>query len=147
MKDLGAEHVLNSSEPNFDEELGKLVRRLNATVCFEAISGSATSQIMKVMPSKSITIVYGLLSEQSISDIDPLLLIGRNQRIEGFFLGHWLSGQSTWFLLGVMKQASKIIADKTIHSEVAKRISLFEVREAIPEYKKNMTAGKYLIYP
>jgi hypothetical protein len=30
---------------------------------------------------------------------------------------------------------------------VAKRISLFEVREAIPEYKKNMTAGKYLVYP
>jgi len=40
-----------------------------------------------------------------------------------------------------------LIANKTIHSEVAKKISLFEVREAIPEYKKNMTAGKYLIYP
>ena len=102
---------------------------------------------MKAMPPKSITIVYGLLSEQNIQDIDPFLLIGKNQKVEGFFLGHWLGGQSTWFLLGVMKQASKIIAEKTIHSEVAKRISLFEVREAIPEYKKNMTAGKYLIYP
>lgn len=144
---MGAEHVLNSSEPGFDEALSKLARRLNATVCFEAISGSTTSQIMKAMPPKSIIIVYGLLSEQNVQDIDPSLLIARDQRLEGFFLGHWLSGKSTWFLLGVIKQASKIIADKTIHSEVAKRISLFEVREAIPEYKKNMTAGKYLIYP
>jgi|LauGreDrversion4_2_1035121.scaffolds.fasta_scaffold465678_1 NADPH:quinone reductase len=103
LKDLGAEHVLNSSEPNFEEELGKLTRKLNATVCFEAISGSATAMIMKAMPSHSISIVYGLLSEQSISDIDPLLLIGRNQRIEGFFLGHWLAGRSTWSLLGIMK--------------------------------------------
>ena len=144
---MGAEHVLNSSEPDFDKELSKLVKRLNATVCFEAISGTATGQIMKAMPPKSISIVYGLLSEEKIEGIDPLLLVGKNQRVEGFFLGHWLSGVSTWSLLGIMKKASKIIADKTIYSEVAKRISLLEVREAIPEYKKNMTAGKYLIYP
>jgi NADPH:quinone reductase len=60
---MGAEHVLNSSEPGFDESLRKLVKRLNATVCFEAICGTTTSQIMKAMPPKSITIVYGLLSE------------------------------------------------------------------------------------
>jgi len=33
------------------------------------------------------------------------------------------------------------------HSEVAKRISLFEMKESIPIYKQNMTAGKYLVYP
>ena len=60
---MGAEHVLNSSEPGFDAELKKLVKRLNATVCFEAISGSTTGQIMKAMPLKSTSIVYGLLSE------------------------------------------------------------------------------------
>ena len=60
---MGAEHVLNSSEPGFDEALSKLARRLNATVCFEAICGSTTSQIMKAMPPKSIILVYGLLSE------------------------------------------------------------------------------------
>ena len=46
-----------------------------------------------------------------------------------------------------MNQVSKFIGEKTIYTEVAKRISLFEVKDAIPEYKKNMTAGKYLIYP
>ena len=55
--------------------------------------------------------------------------------------------KSKWALLGIINKASKIIANKTIHSEVAKRVSLFQVKEAIPEYKKNMTAGKYLIYP
>ena len=66
LKEMGAEHVLNSSEPDFDKELSKLVKRLNATVCFEAISGTATGQIMKAMPPKSISIVYGLLSEEKI---------------------------------------------------------------------------------
>ena len=102
---------------------------------------------MSKMPSKSIAIVYGVLSEQPVGDVDPLLLIGRNQRIEGFLLNLYMAEKSTWALLGIINKASKLIANKTIHSEVAKRVSLFEVREAIPEYKKNMTAGKYLVYP
>ena len=39
------------------------------------------------------------------------------------------------------------MSNKTLQSEVAKRISLFDVEEAIPEYYKNMTQGKYVIYP
>ena len=102
---------------------------------------------MSKMPSKSIAIVYGCLSEQPVSDVDPLLLIGRNQRIEGFLLNLYMAEKSTWALLGIINKASKLIANNTIHSDVAKKISLFEVKEAIPEYKKNMTAGKYLICP
>jgi NADPH:quinone reductase-like Zn-dependent oxidoreductase len=58
-----------------------------------------------------------------------------------------MAEKSTWALLSLVNKASKLIANRTIHSEVAKRVSLSEVREAIPEYKKNMTAGKYLVYP
>lgn len=144
---MGAEIVLNSSDEGFWEELGELAKKLRASVCFEAIGGKMTGQVMSKMPSKSVCIVYGVLSEQPIGDVDPLLLIGRNQRIEGFLLNLWLAEKSVFSLLSIINKASKIIANKTIHSEVAKRVSLFEVREAIPEYKKNMTAGKYLIYP
>ena len=63
MKDLGAEHVLNSSEPDFFEKLQELAKRLRATVCLEAIGGKFTGQVMQRMPSGSICILYGLLSE------------------------------------------------------------------------------------
>lgn len=39
------------------------------------------------------------------------------------------------------------MTNTTLHSEVARRISLFEVESALPEYQKNMTLGKYVIYP
>ena len=78
MKDLGAEHVLNSSEEGFEEKLRELSKRLRATVCFEAIGGKFTGVVMSCMPSNSICMLYGLLSEQAIGDVDPLLLIGRN---------------------------------------------------------------------
>ncbi len=62
-------------------------------------------------------------------------------------LPDWLETQSFWGKLSTIKRSANLIASKSIHSEVGKRISLWEVREGIPEYKKNMTAGKYLIYP
>ena len=147
LKDMGAEYVVNSFHDDFEKQLGDLTRKLNANVCFEAVGGKLTAQVLKKMPARSLMIVYGLLSEEAMSDIHPLELIGRKQKIEGFFLGDWLQNKSIWFTLGVINKARKLIANKTFHSEVAHRISLFEVRDAIPEYKKNMTVGKYLIYP
>lgn len=147
LKELKAEHVINSSEAGFEDTLRDLAKKLRATVCFEAIGGKFTGLVMSNMPSGSTCMLYGLLSEQAIGDIDPLLLIGRNQRLEGFLVADWLQSLSVWGQLSTINRCAKLIATKGLHSEVAKRVSLWEVREAIPEYKKNMTAGKYLIYP
>jgi len=76
-----------------------------------------------------------------------LLLIGRNQRLEGFLLNVYMAELSIWGKLGLVNKCQKLMASRVFTSEVQKRVSLFEVKEAIPEYKKNMTAGKYLIYP
>jgi NADPH:quinone reductase-like Zn-dependent oxidoreductase len=147
LKDLGAEHILNSSDADFLTQLGNLAKKLRATVCFECIGGKITGQIMSIMPSNSVCIVYGLLSEQPIGDLNPLLLIGRNQRIEGFFLGDYLSDLSLWGKLSTVRACVKMISSGAFHSDVAKRINLFEMKAAIPEYKANMTAGKYIVYP
>lgn len=90
LTELGAENILNSSEEGFAEKLGELAKKLNATVCLEAIGGPITGLIMSKMPPKSIVILYGCLSEQNVSDVNPLMLLGKNQRLEGFMLPDWL---------------------------------------------------------
>jgi len=42
---------------------------------------------MECLPSRSTVVFYGALSEKGASSIDPLLMIGRNYRLEGFVLG------------------------------------------------------------
>lgn len=42
LKDHNAEYILNSSEPDFEEKLAELAKKLRATVCFECIGGKAT---------------------------------------------------------------------------------------------------------
>jgi NADPH:quinone reductase-like Zn-dependent oxidoreductase len=78
LQELGAEYILNSTDAGFEERLAELAKQLRATVCFEAVAGKMTGQVLSRMPSNSVCIIYGLLSEQPIGDIDPLLLIGRN---------------------------------------------------------------------
>lgn len=77
MKELGAEHVLNSSDSDFLDRLGALIRELKASVCLEAVAGELTGLVMSKMPTKSTCIVYGLLSEDYVGHIDATLLIGR----------------------------------------------------------------------
>jgi NADPH:quinone reductase len=63
LKDLGAEHVINSSLPGWDDSLRDLSKKLRASVCFEAIGGKFTGVVMGCMPANSICMLYGLLSE------------------------------------------------------------------------------------
>ena len=144
---MGAEHILNSSDADFLDKLQELAKKLKATVCFESVAGDLTGQLLSRMPYGSKCILYGCLSEQPVGDIEALVLIGRNQRLEGFILNNWIKEKSLWALSGIVGKCQKLMRNKMLQSEVARRISLFEVETALPEYKKNMTLGKYVIYP
>ena len=124
---MECEHILNSTEPDFLEKLGELAKKLRATVCFEAIAGEMTGQIMSKMPFNSRCILYGCLSEENVCGIEPLLLIGRNQTLESFLLNFWIKEKSLWALSGIIRRCMKLMGNKTLHSNVLKRISLFEV--------------------
>ncbi|CDW78288.1 zinc-binding dehydrogenase family protein [Stylonychia lemnae] len=147
LQDQGAENILNSSDPDFLDRLGELAKKLKATVCFEAVAGDLTGEIMSKMPFKSTCIVYGCLSEQPVGGIESLVLIGRNQKLEGFLLNNWTKEKSLWSLGSIISKCQRLMRNKTLQSEVARRISMYEVEQAIPEYQKNMTQGKYIVYP
>eukprot|EP00347_Sterkiella_histriomuscorum_P000957 403373881 len=147
LRDMGAEHILNQTDPDFLDQLQELAKKLKATVCYEAIAGNFTGQLMSRLPYGSKCILYGTLSEQDIGDIDALVLIGRNQRLESFLLSNYAKEKSLWALGGLIRRCQSLMRNKTLQSEVLKRISLFEVEAELPEYKKQMTLGKYIIYP
>src|SRR6516162_4872072 len=43
---MGAEHVLNSSEPGFDDELRKICHKLGASIGFEAVAGETSGRVL-----------------------------------------------------------------------------------------------------
>ena len=89
-EEYGAEFVLNSSSPNFTEEFIKLCKEMKATALIECIGGETTGKLLECLPSRSTVVVYGALSGTGCCEIDPLLLIGRSYKIEGFILNYWI---------------------------------------------------------
>ena len=137
------EYVLNSEKEGFLEELKELSKKLRANVCLECVAGPIVGQIVEVLQTGGTIISYGNLSETKMSGISPLKLMAKDLKIEGFLLPYWLKEKSTWALMSVTK-ASKRLLDEVV---ISKYYGFHQVREAVEEYKKNMSAGKIMMKP
>src|SRR5262249_6097318 len=49
LRSLGAEHVLDSSQPDFDERLPERCKSLGVTIAFDAVSGELAQKILGAM--------------------------------------------------------------------------------------------------
>jgi NADPH:quinone reductase-like Zn-dependent oxidoreductase len=145
--ELGAENVLNSSDPDFQQQLADVCARLKITVAFDAVAGAMTGQLLEAMPEGAVVFVYGALSEDECRGINPIGLIFRDKQVKGFFLGQWIRKRG---LLNVIRQSNrvqKLMAGGQLQTTIQRRVGLNEAVEALLQYKDNMTAGKILIKP
>ena len=62
LRSLGAEHVLVSTDSDFDQKLSTLTHRLNATLVLDAISGAFTQRLVDASPPNSLILLYSNLS-------------------------------------------------------------------------------------
>lgn len=90
LQDLGAKHIINTSEDNWKEALKQKVDELKCTVAFDAISGATSGDLLSILPPKGTLFVYGGLAGGGCSGINPIDLIYRQKEVKGFFLSSWI---------------------------------------------------------
>jgi len=78
-----------------------------------------------------------------MSGINALKLIALEIKLEGFLLPYWLKDKSTWALLGIMKASKPLLEEVKVYKEYG----FHQIKEAIEDYKANMTKGKILLRP
>ena len=143
LRSLGAEHVLVSTEADFDQQLKELAQRLNATLFLEAISGAFTQRLIDASPKGSLILLYSNLS-QSPAQINPNSLWYFDRRVEGFILSTWAPKQGMLKILRLTRQVQKL-AHTDLTTTFQKRIPFTSVQDGLEHYQKNMTAGKILL--
>src|ERR1039458_7363821 len=62
LRKMGAEHVLNTSDPGFDASLGDLCHRFGASIGLDAVAGEMSARVLRAQPRGSRPLVYGALS-------------------------------------------------------------------------------------
>lgn len=146
LRELGAEHVLNSTSENFQEELKKFALNLNATIAFDAVSGDMTGILVNSMCENSVVYIYGHLNMTPIKDINPSAIIFSNKRIEGLWLSKWIKTKN---ILTRWNLANKIVAllPTVLRTDISKEFPIESVKEALSFYKKNMSLGKVVLRP
>jgi NADPH:quinone reductase-like Zn-dependent oxidoreductase len=147
IKSLGAEHVLNSADEDFAEQLQSLCGKLQATAAFEAVAGDLTGTVINSMPPGSTTYVYGALSEESCGNIDPIGLIFQDKTVTGFYLSKWLQNRGMINTLRTTGRVQRMLIDGRIATTVQRSVSLDNAVEGLQQYVNNMTQGKVLITP
>lgn len=145
LKATGAEHVLNSSDADFDSRLKEICHKLRATIGFDAVAGEMTARVLSAQPRGSRLLIYGALSLEA-AQTDPASLIFGQKRLEGFWLSGWLRRKNLLSQIRVAGEVQKLLGSD-LKSEVHSRFPLDQAAAAIAEYAANMTAGKVLIMP
>lgn len=161
LKELGAEHILNSANENFAADLQSAIEATGATIAFDAIGGGTlVSQILDAMEqvagkaapysrygsnSRKQAYIYGAL------DLSPTILtrsFGFSWNVGGWLLFPFLqsAGAET---AERMRQQVRNSLTTTFASHYKARISLREAlsREAVLTYNARRTGEKYLIVP
>ncbi|KAL4459917.1 hypothetical protein ABPG74_003443 [Tetrahymena malaccensis] len=145
LKAIGAEYVLNQTDPNFNEQLSKLSEELQATIFFDAVAGSTTADVIYQMPKGSTVYVYGGLSGQE-SLIGPRVLIFKDATVKGFWLSIWLTKLKLEQIVSLIKKVQTLLTSD-LKTDIAGEEKLEQFSQALEKYTKNMSAGKILFRP
>lgn len=140
----GADMVLDSSQPDFDERLRAAAHRWHATIAFDAVAGAMTGRILQAMPKRSKVIMYGGLSHEACQ-VDPRQFIFEHKRIEGFWLSQPVRLSTIDLFRGLAAVRSGLAAD--FQSEVRLRLPLEAAMKGMEQYASQMTDGKVLLIP
>lgn len=143
LKAEGAEHIVNSSAPNFETHLKQLANDLNARVLFDAVGGQMVQQLLDAAPKNSKLYIYGRLSPDAV-EIQPGEMIFTGNQIQGFWLTGWLKNQS---LLQTILNTRKIqsMLGSELGTKIQEQFAPEKVNQAVETYKNNMSNGKVLL--
>ncbi len=147
LREQGAIHILDSSDPDFAQQLRSECKRLKITAAFDAVAGEMTGTLLHSLGRGGTAYVYGALAEQAVGGIHPIGVIFRGHRVEGFYLGGWLSGTGIVKALRAAPRIQRLMVEGRLGTAVAATVSLAEAPDALLRYKDNMTDGKVVITP
>jgi len=143
LQEMGAEHVLDSSVPEFDTRLREECHRLGASIGFDAVAGVMSERILQAQPKGSRLIVYGLLSHAPVQ-IEAAPLIFERKSVEGLYLTDWMRDRNLLGQIRVAHQVQKLLGSD-LKTEIQARYPLEYVAQALQNYEANMTSGKVLL--
>lgn len=142
LKNLGAEHVFNTSEEGWKAKAKALATELGVKVGFDAIGGIETNDLIEIISNDGVVYNYGLLSGKSC-EVNPGLLMFQGKRLEGIWLSAWFREEIYEKKLNAIMKVQENI--DILATEYNQTVGLDGIKEALASYMASSTNNKVLI--
>lgn len=128
---LGVEHVLATSDSDFDAELERRAEKLKATAVFDGVGGELISRIVPLLPVNSGVWFYGFLAGASPISIPTGLFMSKNLVMQRFSNFNSATVRDADRLREALRNLQERIGDPLFHTRVGATFRLDQVQEAM----------------
>jgi NADPH:quinone reductase len=147
LRAIGATHVLVSSDAGFEDALAAKCKELSATIAFDAVAGAMTGQLANALAPEGEVVIYGALSGDACTGIDPMQLAFGHRAIRGFEIAEHLREIGLFGSMRLGNAAQKRVAKGAITTAVRGRLPLADAPAGLAAYVRKMSDGKMLLMP
>lgn len=149
LRRIGADHVEVFDEADSDAvQLAQSVHRIvgagGLRYAIDAVGGKTGSAVVESLGTGGRMLAFGTLSGQPLQ-FSPRTLMTAGSRVEGFWLGSFMSHTSLLFKLRLVQRLTKLIQSGVLSSEIAAEFSLDEIAEAVRSAEDSSRSGKTLL--
>lgn len=144
VRQLGAQHLINSSRLDFAEEVRRLTSGEGVDIVLESIGGEAMEKDFSLLRNLGRMIIFGSLSGEA-GLIDPGLLLGRNLAVHGLFVGSMLA--ETDLVDQALDELGDYIRRGKLKPVIGHQLPLSEAAEAHRLLQSREAFGKIVLVP
>ncbi|NBT59144.1 hypothetical protein EBT16_10210 [bacterium] len=145
LKKEGADCVLDSSHPQFENELKAACERFEVQYAIDAVAGEMTGILARSILAGGELSVYGVLSGKPC-EVDAGELIFRNVQVKGFWLSHYLKDKNPFEMMRLFFDLKKLLKREGA-TQISRRLSLEETLEEFKRAPEPTSYGKTLVTP
>ncbi len=146
LKELGAEEVLVTTDPDVAHQFAELSAKLKPRVFLDAVMDPLSEQIFCAMPNRARWVCYGKLGSDAPTLTQTGQLIFMGKRIEGFWLTNWMMTTPPADQMRVVTEVQARFADGRWKTDVSERLTLGELISNLADALKT-SDGKVMITP
>ncbi len=110
----------------------------------DAVGGATGSAVAQFLGPGGHLLVYGTLSGSPL-EISSRALMTVGSRIEGFWLGQYMSRATLWFRLRLVRRLTGLIQGGVLNSQIRQSFPLQEIGQAAAAAEQLQDSGKILL--
>ncbi|MEX3008900.1 zinc-binding dehydrogenase [Hoeflea sp. TYP-13] len=146
LKELGAKHVLNSTDGDFKETLKAIVKKEKPRVMLDAVANQVSADVFAVMPNRALWVVYGKLDPEPPQFREMGQFVFMEKRIEGFWLTRWFMSTPLEEQIKIIGEVQARFVSGQWETEVTNTIRLGDAMSDLADALRN-SDGKVMLVP